>query len=192
VDVHKILWRRNDESPHLLPLRWTSAGQFGQKTNRGHLLCLRGASFVAISLADYHNGRRPKVGTKKRSAKPKSESYERTRRSWYDMRRRCDDPKHPDYGGRGICYDHLWRFFEVFLSQMGDAPEGLTLHRINPNDHYYAGNCRWATPKDQAAPGARRPRNDSVNHLVIPFEGEYKEPPDPRFTFIPTNDGVTI
>jgi len=34
---------------------------------------------------------------------------------------------------------------------MGERPEGYTLDRIDGSRGYELGNCRWATPKEQAA-----------------------------------------
>ena len=67
--------------------------------------------------------------------------------SWQSMRQRCGNPKAPDYpnyGGRGISYHVDWEIFEFFLRDMGERPEGMSLDRINNDDHYYKENCRWA------------------------------------------------
>jgi len=171
------------------PMDWIPTGRYGNK--RGHWLCVKGSSFFRISEADLLSGRRPKAGTRPR--KLRSEEYRRTRRSWYDMKRRCDRADHPDhkhYFDRGVRYDDAWYSFDVFLYQMGYAPEGKTLHRINPNDHYFKGNCTWATPKEQAAPGARRPANSKEEFPLLLFQGAYSEPDlDPIGM---TDNGITI
>jgi hypothetical protein len=70
------------------------------------------------------------------------------------MKARCLNPKAQKYEiygliGIGICPE--WKDdFATFLSDMGPAPDGLTLDRIDPWDDYRPDNCRWATAQVQA------------------------------------------
>jgi len=73
-----------------------------------------------------------------------------TYQAWADMLQRCSNPKIPSYhryGGRGIKVQESWKDFLCFLSDMGEAPEGLELDRIDNDGHYTKDNCRWTTHK---------------------------------------------
>lgn len=74
--------------------------------------------------------------------------------SWISAKGRCfnkKDQKYHRYGGRGITMCQEWRMsYKAFLENLGRCPEGLMLERINNEGHYEPGNCRWATPKEEA------------------------------------------
>lgn len=75
--------------------------------------------------------------------------------SWRAMRARCHNPNnigYKYYGALGISVTKPWRdSFESFLNDMGERPVGMTIDRIDRRFGYFAANCRWATPKQQAA-----------------------------------------
>lgn len=91
-----------------------------------------------------------------------------TRSSWLAMMRRCYYPKNGNYwqyGAKGITVCQRWHDFEFFLTDMGERPEGKTLDRINGALGYEVGNCRWATPVEQAQ--NRRPRRRIAIDLSV-------------------------
>ena len=80
----------------------------------------------------------------------------RTARAWFGMHSRCRCTKGRDfvnYAQRGITVCQRWSGpdgFKNFLSDMGEAPAGLTLERKDNNKGYDPDNCKWATFTEQA------------------------------------------
>jgi AP2 domain len=76
-----------------------------------------------------------------------------TYNSWQNMIQRCTNPKATGYkrwGGKGIKVCDRWRYsFENFYADMGERPEGKTIHRIELDGDYEPGNCKWATTQEQ-------------------------------------------
>src|SRR6185369_8477317 len=75
---------------------------------------------------------------------------------------RCENPNNPSYkryGARGISVCRAWRTsFLAFLADMGRKPSPRhSVERDDGDGNYEPGNCRWATPKEQA-----RNRRDNV------------------------------
>ena len=72
-----------------------------------------------------------------------------TYNSWRKMRERCNNPDdilYSKYGGIGISVCEDWdNSFQKFHEDMGDAPKGFTIDRINTHGNYELENCRWGS-----------------------------------------------
>lgn len=77
-----------------------------------------------------------------------------TYQSWMAMKTRCTNPNRDNadrYFEAGVQICDRWMTFENFLADMGERPPGFTLDRWpNKKGNYEPGNCRWASPTDQA------------------------------------------
>lgn len=94
------------------------------------------------------------------------QSNSREYKIWKSMKRRCNNPKYPQYsryGGRGIGYQLEWEKFENFWKDMKKFySENLELDRIDNDGNYTKNNCRWINSSEN-----NRNRNNS-------FRAEYK------------------
>ena len=77
----------------------------------------------------------------------------RTMRIWKNMIQRTSNPNCPmyaRYGGAGIGVCNAWQTFQGFIADMGEAPDALTLERIDNSKGYSLDNCKWATYAEQS------------------------------------------
>lgn len=84
--------------------------------------------------------------------------------TWNSIKARCFDPDNKSfhqYGGRGITMCREWaESFPAFFAAVGPRPSPRhSIERIDNSRGYEPGNCRWATPKEQA-------RNRRTNRAV--------------------------
>jgi hypothetical protein len=89
--------------------------------------------------------------------------------TWQSIKNRCYNENcedYPDYGGRGIVMDEIWKeSFEVFFEHVGICTDDkYSIDRIDTNKGYVPGNVRWADKFTQA-------RNRRNNRLLT-YKGE--------------------
>lgn len=73
--------------------------------------------------------------------------------TWNRMMQRCHNENSddfPQYGASGITVAPEWHDPAAFIADMGERPEGTSIDRIDNSQGYRPGNCRWATPVQQA------------------------------------------
>lgn len=99
-----------------------------------------------------------------RANKTHGMSRSRTYAIWNTMVQRCTNPgstSYESYGGRGITVCEDWKRFDSFYADMGEAPDGLSIDRVDNSKGYSPENCRWATGIEQ---GGNKRNNKIVFH----------------------------
>lgn len=145
------------------------------KNRYGVFLCACG-SVVERNLSHFRNGRLKDCGHSARALSSAratrhghcaSGASTKTHEAWHQMKARCLNPAHAsygDYGARGISVCERWMSFDNFLSDMGNAPDGMSLDRYPDNNgNYEPSNCRWATMREQC--------NNKRNNHILEFNG---------------------
>ena len=87
---------------------------------------------------------------------------------WLGMKARCHtetNSAYRYYGAKGVKVCDAWlNSFEQFLADMGEAPEGMSIERIDVSGDYERANCKWATQEEQA--------NNKTNNRFITWRGK--------------------
>lgn len=121
--------------------------------------CLRSEEFAAARTTHGHT-----KGCRGGRGVPVSKEY----CAWQNAKRRCYSPRNASfasYGGRGIKVCERWReSFATFFDDMGAAPHGFSLDRIDPDGDYEPSNCRWADDDAQ--------RNNQRRSRRLSWHGE--------------------
>lgn len=132
-------------------------------------MCLACGGYFITDGSSLRAGRSKSCGCVARSTfgprmKKHGQATSRTYRIWCGMRRRCEDlssKKAHLYAKKGVGVCLRWQSFECFLSDMGVAPPGMSLDRINGDLGYFKENCRWATAEQQ---GNNTSANRNITH----------------------------
>lgn len=142
--------------PHFIVLEQAQSNKWGAKFWR--CLCDCGNTFTERSYL-ISSGKRQSCGCVLRATFQANITSHGMSRSaeyniWNGARDRCRNPNNKDfekYGGRGIRFWPGWDGFEAFIADVGPRPSPRhTLDRIDVDGNYEPGNCRWATPSQQA------------------------------------------
>jgi hypothetical protein len=140
-------------------------GRYDSGRRRGLFLCPHCTNLFETRISHVSSGWTASCGcifkgNRKHGNTLRSGYRSSTYKSWYSMIRRCND--YDRYGKKGVVVCDRWKDFNNFLADMGERPSPKhTIDRFpDKKGNYEPGNCRWATPKQQA-------RNLTTNLLVV-------------------------
>ena len=79
--------------------------------------------------------------------------------TWNSMRKRCKNPRSPNfkyYGGRGIKVCERWESFENWMDDMGPRPDPkYRLVRLDLAGDYEPSNCKWGARGEEGTVNRR-------------------------------------
>lgn len=123
--------------------------------------CVCGREDIPVRLNNLTSGNTTSCGCQQGTHKM---SHTRTYQIWEGMKRRCKPElaeQFPYHAGKGVTYCDPWTKFENFFSDMGEAPDDMSLDRIDVNGNYSKENCRWTTNSIQGYNKGLDPNNTS-------------------------------
>lgn len=163
-----------------------SAGPVHPSTNKPRVYCKCDCGNENLTLVQKNNlisGNTTScgcVGIANRITHGKSST--RTYQIHEGMLRRCSELNKEDFpyhAGRGIKVCDEWNpklggCFENFFNDMGEAPRGMSLDRIDNNGNYCKDNCRWTTNSIQGYNKGLDPNNSSGKSGVSYYQRNKK------------------
>ncbi len=142
---------------HLTIIREVSPCYYPSGRKGRHILCAcecGGESVVTLN--NLKSGNTTSCGCFQKSLSSKHNmSQSLTYVTWEQMISRCEYSENKGYylyGARGISVCPRWRnSFLAFYEDMGPRPSpNHSIDRLDGSGNYEPGNCRWATPTEQA------------------------------------------
>lgn len=121
---------------------------------RVHVRCRCGAERINF-LNNVRSGKTKSCGCYRRSRQLRhGRSGSPEWKIWCGIRERCDPNKGHQYATRGVRVCERWSGpdgFTNFYADLGPRPSAQhSVHRKDNAKSYEPGNCRWATPDEQA------------------------------------------
>lgn len=146
--------------------RMTVLGPIDRSTSSPKINCLCDCGIQKfVRLPNLIVGRSVSCGCSRGTKK--SSQHKPTYSVWCAIHSRCKAASGKSkklYADRGIRVCARWRVYANFLEDMGLRPEGTSIDRINNALGYEPGNCRWATPKQQAL--------NRRSNVILEYNGE--------------------
>lgn len=166
--MRKLKYQPGDKYSKLTILR---EGPRSGATNKRNVFCLcECGKETLVSTNNLVSGNTSSCGcVGEESRKTHGLSGTRTYKIHEGMVRRCkvgSEERNPYHAGKGIKVCKEWNpaeggSFEKFFEDMGEAPDGMSLDRIDNNANYSKLNCRWTTDSIQGYNKGLDPNNSS-------------------------------